>query len=267
VRLPDELGHAPVQGFSEVRHVAAPDRLRGARNLESLAGENLLQPVQRQIIGELARHDISQQPRPRQSPLDRRVGPCRQRDLGRFSYHFAVCAGILLAHVLDALEAPGHVLDLPTLLRADLLALDSAARAGALCGAQLVDLRGDRQVLEVRQVASSPAPLHPPQLRGRFVRRGRVIRRDRFLCQFLAEGEERLPKLLAGFQLVGTRPVVPLPVAFQLQLQTQVFEIECVGTLGLLRREGGFGLGQGLVLGGTPLGAIPLGPCRSQQFF
>jgi hypothetical protein len=32
----------------------------------------------------------------------------------------------------DALEAPGKVLDLPALLRADLLALDSAARAGPL---------------------------------------------------------------------------------------------------------------------------------------
>src|SRR5208337_3960566 len=41
---------------------------------------------------------------------------------------------------------------------------DAAARAGPLIPAQFVDLRGDRQILEVGQRPPYPAPLHPPPL-------------------------------------------------------------------------------------------------------
>ena len=63
---------------------------------------------------------------------------------------------------LKALEVAGQVLDLPALLGADLLAFLAAARAGALFGTQLVDLRGHREVFEVGQGTPAPAPLHPP---------------------------------------------------------------------------------------------------------
>ena len=76
-----------------------------------------------------------------------------------------------------------------------------------------------------------------------------------------------MPELPTGFQPVGARPVVPLPVALQLELETEIFKIECVGTLRLLHCERGFCLGQSFVLGGTLLGAITLGPCRAQQLF
>ena len=121
--------------------------------------------------------------------------------------------------MLNALEVPGQVLDLPALLRADLLALPSAARAGPLFPAQLVDLRGDRKILEVGQRAPSPPPLHPPPLaRGRSPR-GNILRVDRFLLQLLAEVQQRLRQLAARLQPVGARPVVPLLVTLQLQLQ------------------------------------------------
>jgi len=62
--------------------------------------------------------------------------------------------------MLKALEVPGKVLDLPALFRADLFAFLAAARAEALFGTQLVDVRGDREIFEVDQRAPPPAPLH-----------------------------------------------------------------------------------------------------------
>ena len=59
---------------------------------------------------------------------------------------FAGRAGILLAHMMDAVEAPGNMLDLPALLLSDLFALGAAARAGALFGVQFVYVGGDGQV-------------------------------------------------------------------------------------------------------------------------
>jgi hypothetical protein len=158
---PHPLGHALVQGFDQIGHVPAPHRLRGPRNLESLARENLFQPVQRQVIGKLAGDDVSQQP-----------GPASPRSRGDSARAATVICGFSpeasharrhtsCAHA-DALEVPGKVLDLPALLRADLLPLLAAARAGALFPAQLVDVRGDRQILEV---ASARLPLR------RFTRR------------------------------------------------------------------------------------------------
>jgi hypothetical protein len=116
----------------------------------------------------------------------------------------------------DALEVPGKVLDLPALLRADLLPLDSAAWAGPLFPAQLVDLRGYREILKVDQRAPSPAPLHPPPLGRGLTPRRRILRVDRFLLQLLAEVQQHLRQLGARFQAVGARPVVPLLVTRQL---------------------------------------------------
>ena len=197
VRGPHPFGHALVQRFHQIGHRPAPHRLRGPRNLESLAGENLFQPVKRQVVGKLAGHDVRQEARPRQAALEGRLRPRRHRDLRLFSGRFARPAGILLAHVLDALEVPGQVLDLPALLRADLLPLPSAARAGPLFPAQLVDLRGHRKILEVRQRPPSPAPLYPPLLARGLSSLGNILRVDRLLLQLLAEVQERLRQLAA----------------------------------------------------------------------
>ncbi len=175
--------------------------------------------------------------------------------------------------MLQAQEVAGHVFDLPAFLGADLFSFRATARAGALFRAQLVDVRGDREVHKVRQGASAPAPLHPRQFVDRLARR-HLVGRQGFLRPFLAEGQQRLPQLLAGFQPVGAWTVVPLLVALQLQLQTEIFEVELIGALGLLRGERGFFLRQGglrfrvlRVLGGTLLGAIALGLRRPQQGF
>jgi len=72
-------------------YVATPDRLRGVRYLESLAGENLLRPVERQVIGILAGDDVRQQPRRCQEALDQRVDS-RPREICGFSPAASHCA-------------------------------------------------------------------------------------------------------------------------------------------------------------------------------
>jgi len=113
VRSSDAFRHQPVQRLDQVRHVAAPNRLRGARDLEALPREDIFQPVQRQVIGELARYDVAEQTRPGQSLLDHGVRLCRGLDLCAGTLAFAVRAGVLLTQMLDALEPGGNVFDLP----------------------------------------------------------------------------------------------------------------------------------------------------------
>src|SRR5579883_2037246 len=60
VRLPHPAGHAFIERLDDVGHVAAPDRLRGPRNLEALPRKQRLQPVQREIVGKLAGDDERQ---------------------------------------------------------------------------------------------------------------------------------------------------------------------------------------------------------------
>jgi hypothetical protein len=49
----------------------------------------------------------------------------------------------------NALKAARNVLDLPALVRANLFALDSTARALSFLGTQFVNLGRDRQIFEV----------------------------------------------------------------------------------------------------------------------
>src|SRR5450631_2767779 len=176
--------------------------------------------------------------------------------------------------MLDAFEAPGKVLDLPALLRADLLPLPSAAWTGPLFPAQLVDLRGYRQILEVDQRAPSRPPLYPPPLARGLSSLGNILRVDRLLLQLLAEVQQRLRQLAARLQAVRPRPVIPLLVTLQLQLQTQILHVEIVGALPLLRRPRRFLPRQGFlrfrplgVLVGPLLLAVALGPRCKQQCF
>src|SRR5208283_399816 len=151
-------------------------------------------------------------------------------------------------------------LDLPALLRPDLLALLSAARAGPIFPLQLVDLGRDREILEVGQRAPSPPPLarrRPP--------RGNVFPVNRFLLQLFAEVQQRLPQLARRLQPVGARPVVPLLVTLQLQLQTQRLQVESVGTLSLLGRQRRLFPRQGCLRFRALLLAVALGQRRQQQ--
>ena len=132
---------------------------------------------------------------------------------------------------MDALEAAGNMLDLPALLLADLLALDAAARTGPLLRAQLVDMRGDRQVFEVGQMAAALAPLHPPQFFVRLRMRRNIVRVDRLLVQLLGEAEQHLRQVACRLQPVGARTVVPLLVALQFYPQTQVLDVQIIGAV------------------------------------
>ena len=132
---------------------------------------------------------------------------------------------------MDALEAPGNMLDLPALLLADLLALDAAARTGPFLRAQLVDMRGDREILEVGQVAAAFAPLHAPQFFVRLGMRRNIVRVDRLLVQCLGEAEQHLRQIALGLKTIRARTVIPLLVASQFHLQTQVLDVQIVGAV------------------------------------
>jgi hypothetical protein len=53
----------------------------------------------------------------------------------------AIGTGILLAHMMDALEVTGKIFHLPALIRSNRLTLLAAAAPGSLFTAQLVDVR------------------------------------------------------------------------------------------------------------------------------
>src|SRR5258708_27586330 len=95
------------------------------------------------------------------------------------AYALTYRARILLALVVQALKAPGNVFDLPTLVRANLIALHSAAGAQSLLGTQFVNLGCDRKIFEVGQVSSPPAPLHPSRFVLRLGLRGCIFGMDR----------------------------------------------------------------------------------------
>ena len=161
--------------------------------------------------------------------------------------------------MLDALEVSRNVVDLPTLLRADFFPLFPAAGTSALFGAEFVNLGDGRQMFELRQVPPARTPLHHTQFVFRFTRcRGlalrsrRILRAQWLLRQLLAEIKQRLQQLALA-QPVRARPVGPLAVARQLHLQTQFFQIQFVGALGLLFC--------------TLLLAVALGQHRAQQRF
>ena len=52
--------------------------------------------------------------------------------------------------MMYALEAAREIFDLPALFRTCFPALDATAGTGALLGAQLIDMRGNGEIIEVR---------------------------------------------------------------------------------------------------------------------
>jgi hypothetical protein len=73
MRSPHTFRHQLVQRLDQIGHIAAPDRLRGARDLEPLSLKDVLQPVQRQVIGKLTGDDVTQQSRPGHALVNRRL--------------------------------------------------------------------------------------------------------------------------------------------------------------------------------------------------
>src|SRR5690242_3372687 len=160
-------------------YIPEPYRLPRPSDLKALPLENVFQPVQRQIIRELAGYDVGQQSWPRHALIDRCFWFSRHFHLRFLTRTLAPRTGVLFAHVLQAFETARNVLNLPTLLRAHLFALDSAARTNSLFGAEFVDVSRNRKIFEVGQMPSSLAPLHPPQLVLRLRLRGQILWLDR----------------------------------------------------------------------------------------
>jgi hypothetical protein len=91
MRLPHPFRHAAVQRVNHICHIPAPHQLRGPGNLKALPFEDILQPIQQQVVGELAGHDVGQQPR-----TDRCLSFRRRLDLGIFSGALTAATGIFL---------------------------------------------------------------------------------------------------------------------------------------------------------------------------
>src|SRR3984893_2934769 len=159
MRQPHPFRHPPVQRFDHIRHVSAPHRMWGPGNLKTLPFENILQPIQREVIRKFAGNNESEQSRTGKALLDRclRFGRCL--DLRIFDGLFATGAGILLAYMPPAFEMAWDVFDLPASLAADLLSLLAAARTASLFCSQLIDLRADREIFEFRSGTPSFTPL------------------------------------------------------------------------------------------------------------
>ncbi len=86
VRGSHRVRHQRIQRLDQIGHVAAPDRLRGSRDLEPLPREDVFQPIKWNILCELAGNDVGQKPRSGQALVDRRLrfGAVSMRGLSPF---------------------------------------------------------------------------------------------------------------------------------------------------------------------------------------
>ena len=114
MRLPYRWAIRSYNG-STTSTTSAPHRLCGPGNLKVLSLENIFQPIEGQVIGELAGYDECQKPRASKTFLDRRVCFGGYFDLRIFSLALTMAARILLAYMLEAFEVSRNVLDLQLL--------------------------------------------------------------------------------------------------------------------------------------------------------
>ena len=222
--------HQFPQRLEQIRHVAAPDRLCGARDFEALAGENVLDTVERKVLGKFAGCDIGQQTGSGQSLVNRRLRLGCGFHPRVVAVVFARRAGVLLAHMMQAFKMAGVIFDLPALVGTDLLALNTTARTRALFGTQFVNLRGDGEIFEVGQVPPSLTPFHTPYLFLWFRRRRGIVRVNRLAVHLLGEDQQQLPQIAGVLKAVCSRAVIPLLVSLEFQLRTQQFKMKIVGS-------------------------------------
>jgi len=235
MRFPHLRGHPLIQRLGQIGYIAAPDRLRGPRDLKSLPGKDVFQPIEGHVISELAGHNVGQQSRSGQALVDRRVRLGRDFDLWVVALLLAGRTGIFLAYMLNALETARNVVDLPAFLGADLLALLATAGACPLFRLQFMDMGSKRKIFKIGKLATSFPFLDSAQLVFRFgltvgLTR-KIVRMDGFLLQLQSEVQERLRQLLFALQPVGARSAVQLLELHQFFLQLQIFDIELVGSL------------------------------------
>src|SRR5271165_4960658 len=83
-------------------------------------------------------------------------------------------------------------------------------------------------------MAAPSASLHPPQLVLGFGLRRHIFAVDRLGLQLLGKLEQTLRHISARRQPIGSRPVIPLLITLQFQLQPEVLQVEFLGTASLL---------------------------------
>src|SRR5262245_40902794 len=133
--------------FDDLGHIATPDAQRRPVDLKATALEDRLQPVKRKVITELAGDHEGQQPRPRQSLVDRLSRFIGSLDVRIGGILFAVSAGVLEADIFDPLESAGDVLDLPACFAADAISPPTATEAGLLIFREVVFFADQRKLI------------------------------------------------------------------------------------------------------------------------
>src|SRR5579875_2937401 len=239
---------SPHQTDCVAREISKPCRIK-----------NVFQPAQWKIIAELASDDVSQQPRSGHAFVDRRIRFRCRFYLRMVAVRLAARAGIFFAYMLDALEAAGNILDLPAFFGAVFFALHAAAGAGALLRAQFINVRGDGEMFEISEGTPPFAALDSPPLLSRFDVRGNISRVDGLALQSFREFQQHL-RHLAASEPVRTRPVVPLLITLQRQLQTQILKLQLL----ILHLQF---VGALLLLIGTPLLLVALPQQRADHRF
>jgi hypothetical protein len=94
--------------------------------------------------------------------------------------------------MMDAFEMAGKIFHLPTFVRADLLALDAAARAGSFSRVQLVDLCSYRKIFEVGEITPPLAPLHASKFFLCFGTGWKIVRIHRLAIHLFSEDQKQL---------------------------------------------------------------------------
>jgi hypothetical protein len=86
-------------------------------------------------------------------------------------------------------------------------------------------VRGDRQVIEVGQIAPAFAPTNASQLFGWFRGSGKIVRLHGLAIQLLGEVQQHLRQVAVRLQTIGARTVIPFLESLQLQLRAKKFNL------------------------------------------
>lgn len=141
-RFQDSSAHQVTKRFQQRGRLSHPVAQCALGDLDPAAGDDSCLTGQRQVVGELARQDVRQQPRSAQ-PLGDGADRCRSRGhapfLGRDVARLARPANVGLAGRLAHEEGDGVAVELLDRVGADAHSLLSAARTVLLVAGQVVD--------------------------------------------------------------------------------------------------------------------------------
>ncbi len=128
-----------------------------------------------------------------------------------------------------------------------------------------MNVRGDGDILEIREIAPTRAPPHAPQLLGGLCRGRNVVRMNGLAVQLSGELKQHLGHIAAGLEPVRARTVIPLLVPLQFQLQPQHLDAELLGLLPAFLRESLLFCCAELLLFGALCLAVTLGDEQSHH--